>query len=188
MGLPICSKWKIKSIWEKSTFYSKTEKLISRIIISSTSPGEVILDPFLGTGTTAVVAKKHGRKWIGIEKEIIYVNEANKRIKVANMLDEECLSVTTSKKDQPRIPCYLGWRRLFKSGRALFDGRQRWFAKIRIDGTLFLKWKSSIHSVGAKVQGLPACNGWTFWHTKYKGSIVQIDTLRTIARDNLGIQ
>ena len=189
--LPICSgNERLKANGKKIHSTQKPEKLISRIIISSTSPGEVILDPFLGTGTTAVVAKKHGRKWIGIEKEIIYVNEANKRIKVANMLDEECLSVTKSKKDQPRIPFgTLVEEGYLNPGGLLFDGRQRWFAKIRIDGSVISKnEKGSIHSVGAKVQGLPACNGWTFWHTKYKGSIVQIDTLRTIVRDNLGLQ
>ena len=106
------------------------------------------------------------------------------------MLDSGDLEITQSKKDQIRIPFgSLIENGLLNPGNILFDGRQRWFAKIRIDGSVISKnEKGSIHSVGAKVQGLPACNGWTFWHTKYKGSIVQIDTLRTIVRDNLGLQ
>ena len=70
-------------------------------------------------------------------------------------------------------------------GKLLFDGRKRWFAKVRVDGSVISdKSKGSIHSVGAEVQGLSACNGWTFWHTNYNGSVVPIDTIRTIAKLN----
>ena len=130
------------------------------------------------------------RKWIGIEKEKKYITEAISRINLTQIESIENLGIMVSKKSEPRIPFgTLLEKGLISPGEILFDGRKRWFAKVRIDGSVISNnEKGSIHSVGAKVQGLNACNGWTFWHTDYKGSIVQIDTLRTIVRDNLGLQ
>ena len=140
----------------------------------------------MGTGTTSVVAKRYKRKWIGIEKEKKYITEAEKRINSTQIESDDNLITMISKKDEPRIPFgTLLERGLISPGEILFDGRKRWFAKVRIDGSLISeRAKGSIHSVGAEVQGLSACNGWTFWHTVYNGTIVPIDTLRTIVKQD----
>ena len=190
-NLPICTgneRLKVNGIKLHST--QKPETLLSRIILSSTKIGDIVLDPFLGSGTTAVVAKKYKRNWIGIEKEKNYLVEAKKRIDKITGIKMEDLQILKSKKDEPRVPFgYLIEKGFLRPGETLFDGRKRWFAKVRIDGSLISNnSKGSIHSVGAEVQGLSACNGWTFWHTKFNGNIVQIDTLRSLVRSDLNIE
>ena len=163
--------WKVHST-------QKPENLLSRVILSSTKLND-IFGPFLGSGTTAAIAKSYGRKWIGIEKEKKYIDEASKRIENTKTENPGILEILKSKKTEQRIPFgSLLEKGLINPGEILFDGRKRWFAKVRIDGSLISNnSKGSIHSVGAEVQGLPACNGWTFWHMKYNGAIVPIDTV-----------
>ncbi len=187
-SISICSgneRLRVDGVKVHST--QKPENLLSRIILSSTNINDILLDPFLGTGTSAAVAKRYNRKWIGIEKEKKYIVEAMNRIESIKKESIDNLSIMTSKKTEPRIPFgSLIEKGLISPGEILFDGRKRWFAKVRIDGSLISeKSKGSIHSVGAEVQGLSACNGWTFWHTNFKGSIVQIDTIRSIAKGEL---
>ena len=189
--LPICSgNERLKNNGVKTHSTQKPESLLSRVIISSTNINDIILDPFLGTGTTAVIAKRYGRKWLGIEKEKKYVIEANKRINQTKTISTESLELLKSKKTEPRIPFgFLLEKGLINPGEVLFDGRQRWFAKVRVDGSLISNnSKGSIHSVGAEVQGLNACNGWTFWHTIFKGAIVPLDTLRSMAKQEANFQ
>ena len=190
-NLPLCSgneRLKVNGIKLHST--QKPEALLSRIILSSSNVGDIVLDPFLGTGTTASIAKRYSRNWVGIEKDSDYIKEAQKRIDKTVKMKPEDLQITKSKKDEPRIAFgSLIERGLLKAGEILFDGRKRWFAKVRIDGSLISNnSKGSIHSVGAEVQGLPACNGWTFWHTNFNGTEVQLDTLRSIARKNINYE
>ena len=122
-----------------------------------------------------------------VKKEKKYIIEAEKRINEVKEISYEDLEITKSKKIEPKIPFgILLEKGLISPGKILFDGRQRWFAKVRVDGSLISdRTKGSIHKVGAQVQGLNACNGWTFWHTDYKGTIVPIDTLRSLARSEL---
>ena len=170
-NLPICSGHeRLKNNGIKVHSTQKPETLLSRIILSSSNVGDIILDPFLGSGTTAVVAKKFRRNWIGIEKEKKYIKEAKKRIVNTEKNSLENLQFIKSKKEEQRIPFgSLIEKGLLNAGEKLFDGRQRWFAKVRIDGSLISNnSKGSIHSVGAEVQGLQACNGWTFWHANFK--------------------
>ena len=190
-NISICSgneRIKVDGIKLHST--QKPEALLSRVILSSTKPGDLVLDPFLGSGSTAAVAKKLLRNWIGIEKENKYIEEAHKRIESINTLSMNNLEVTKSKKEEKRIPFgVLLERGILNPGEVLFDGRKRWFAKVRVDGSVISdKSKGSIHSVGAEVQGLPACNGWTFWHTNLNGTIVPIDILRSMVRQELNYQ
>jgi len=190
-NLAICSgKERLSLNGNKLHSTQKPEALLSRIILSSTKIGDIVLDPFLGSGTTAAVAKKYNRNWIGIEKEENYTLEAKKRIDNIEKLDNIDLQTLTSKKHEPRVPFgSLIENGLLSPGETLFDGRKRWFAKVRVDGSLISKdTKGSIHSVGAEVQGLPACNGWTFWHTEFKGTVVPIDTLRSLVRKDLNFQ
>ncbi len=186
--LPICSgNERIKVNGQKLHSTQKPEALLSRIILSSTNKGDIVLDPFLGTGTSAAIAKKYSRNWIGIEKEPKYINEAIKRINSIKVIAEPNLEITKSKKEEIRVPFgSLVEKGLLNPGKTIFDGKKRWFAKVRIDGSVIsAHTKGSIHSVGAEVQGLTACNGWTFWHTEFKGSIVPLDSLRTLIRREL---
>ncbi len=187
-SLPICSgNERLRINGSKLHSTQKPESLISRVILSSSNINDIVLDPFLGSGTTAAVAKKYNRNWLGIEKERSYIEEARKRIDNTNVIDTESLETLKSKRNETRIPFgSLIEKGLLSPGETLFDGRKRWFARVRIDGSLISdNSKGSIHSVGAEVQGLQACNGWTFWHTMFRGTVVSIDTLRSLAKKDL---
>ncbi len=162
----------------------KPENLLNRVIMSSSNIGDVVLDPFFGTGTTGAVAKKLGRAFIGIEQDAKYALEAEKRIDKVEEIDTKDLIQTPRKTAEPRIPFgFLLEEGLVNPGELLQDSQSRWTAKIRADGSLISKdKKGSIHSVGADLQGLQACNGWTFWHIKRSGKLVPIDSLRHAAR------
>ena len=165
----------------------KPEALLYRIIMSSTQPGDIILDPFFGTGTTGAVAKMLGRQFIGIERDPTYIAGAKARIDavkpVANMADLQF----TCKRQEPRIPFGAVLEHgLLRSGDWLFDSKQRFAAKVRSDGTLAAESiTGSIHKVGAMLQGLPSCNGWTFWHFEKRHNLEVIDTLRQQLRAQL---
>jgi modification methylase len=180
--LPICAggeRLKNKD-GQKAHSTQKPESLLHRVIVSSTKPGDVILDPFFGSGTTGAVAKRLGRHFIGIEREKAYAEVARARIAGIVPADPESIEVTRSKRAEPRIP--FGWvveRGLLPPGTVLHGTRKHQQAKVRADGTLVsADAKGSIHQVGAHVQGLDACNGWTFWQFKLNGALVPIDVLR----------
>ena len=162
----------------------KPENLLNRVIMSSSNIGDVVLDPFFGTGTTGAVAKKLCRNFIGIEQDAKYALEAEKRINKVEEIRTKDLIQTPRKTVEPRIPFgHLLEQGLINPGELLQDSRSRWTAKIRADGSLISKdKKGSIHSVGADLQGLQACNGWTFWHIKRSGKLIPIDSLRHAAR------
>lgn len=162
----------------------KPEALLYRVLLSSTRVDDLVLDPFFGTGTTGAVAKKLRRRWIGLEREQAYASLAAERIAAVEPAAEPDLLEVTSKRAQPRVPfgqlVERGW---LKPGTMLFDPRRRYNAKIRADGTLIAQnhlgeHRGSIHQVGAAVQGLPACNGWTFWHFQEGKQFAPIDVLR----------
>jgi modification methylase len=165
----------------------KPEALLHRVILAATKPGDVVLDPFFGTGTTGAVAKRLGRRFFGIERDEDYAAAARARIaKVRPMEDPEIVAVA-SKRDEPRIP--FGWlveRGLLHPGTVLESPDGRWTAKVRADGTLIAaEHRGSIHQVGALVQGAPACNGWQFWCVRRDGIRVPIDVLRQQLRAEL---
>ena len=162
----------------------KPEALLARIMMASTKPGDVVLDPFFGSGTTGAVAKRLGRHFVGIEREQAYIDAAIKRIASVRMLDGPLLTVLTGKRAEPRVAfgilLDIG---LLAPGTTLYDAKKRWAAKVRADGTLTIgDTAGSIHSVGAAVQGFDACNGWTFWHYERAGGLTKIDELRRIVR------
>jgi modification methylase len=167
----------------------KPESLLYRVLMASTNPGDVVLDPFFGTGTTGAVAKKLDRRYIGIERETSYIKVAEDRLKkIARLGDGEILH-TPAKREEPRIP--FGWlieRGLLKPGAVLTDSKQKHEAKVSADGNLIAKGQAgqhrgSIHRVGAALQGAPSCNGWTYWHIKQGKTMVPIDSLRQQIRD-----
>lgn len=186
--LPICSGAERLTVnGHKGHATQKPESLLHRVLLSSTNPGAVVLDPFFGSGTTGAVAKKLGRHFIGIEREERYVRLASERIARIERLDDNVISITQSKRAEPRIPFgTIVERGLLPPGTVLCDPTRRFKARVRADGTLISDMaKGSIHQVGAELQGAPSCNGWTFWHFEAKGQLVPIDLLRQKVRQEL---
>ena len=162
----------------------KPEALLARIMMASSKPGDVVLDPFFGTGTTGAVARRLGRHFVGIEREDDYIDAARKRIDAVEPLGKAELTVMTGKRAEPRVAFnVLIEAGLIRPGQVLTDARKRFKAIVRADGTVVAdNVAGSIHKVGASVQGFDACNGWTFWHTEKDGGLAPIDELRTIVR------
>jgi modification methylase len=187
--LPICTGGERLKDEEGTKLHptQKPEALIARVLLSSTKPGDVVLDPFFGTGTTGAVAKKLRRHFVGVEREQSYATAAKARIEAVEPLKEEAVLITEGKRAQPRVPFNSVIEAgLLKPGSTLFDSRKRHKAIIKADGTLASDTHSgSIHKVGALVQGLEACNGWTFWHFDRGNGLEPIDTLRQIIRDQM---
>ncbi|HET8612813.1 MAG TPA: DNA methyltransferase [Sphingomonas sp.] len=159
----------------------KPEALLYRVLLATTKKGDVVLDPFFGTGTTGAVAKRLGRRWIGIEREPRYIRVARERIAAALPLDESAMTVMPSKRAAPRVPFgALVEAGLIPPGAELTDARRRWRARVRADSSLGVDGKSgSIHKLGAELQSAPSCNGWTFWHIEREaGRLEPIDALR----------
>jgi modification methylase len=147
----------------------------------------VILDPFLGSGTTAAVAKRLGRRFIGIERDNGYADAAKARIASVEPAPEDAAAALPSKREQKRIPFgTLVERGLVPPGAKLYDRQKRWEAVVGADGTLRCgRAQGSIHQVGAAVQEAPSCNGWIFWHMEGRdGRLRVLDELReAIARE-----
>jgi modification methylase len=167
----------------------KPEALLHRLLIASTKTGDVVLDPFFGTGTTGAVAKRLGRRWIGIERDPDYATAAQERIARVTPLPPSALETARSKRTEPRVPfgtiVELG---LLEPGRTLVDARKRIRAEVKADGTLSYDGnQASIHRLGAMVQGKTACNGWTYWHFEADGKLKPIDLLREQAKRQLGL-
>jgi modification methylase len=148
----------------------------------------VVLDPFFGVGTTGAVAKKLGRRFVGIEREIAYVEAARARIAAARRYEEGALAVTASRRAAQRVPFgQLVERQLLRPGEVLVSPCGRHEAKVRADGSLVCADASgSIHQVGAHVQRAPSCNGWAYWHFRRDGEPVPIDVLRAQLRAEMG--
>ena len=165
----------------------KPEALLARVIMSCTKPGDVVLDPFFGSGTTGAVAKRLGRHFVGIEREQDYIDAASARIAAVEPLGKAELTVMTGKKAEPRVAFNtLVESDLLRPGQVLTDARRRYSAIIRADGTIASGGEAgSIHKIGAKVQGFDACNGWTFWHYQDGETLKPIDDLRSVIRSQM---
>ena len=179
--LPICNgKERLKKNGKKIHSTQKPEALLHRIILATTNKGDLICDPFIGTGTSAVVAKKLGRKFFGIEKDKKYFSAANKRINSTKIIEDNYLDTVENNKSKPRIPFgSLVEMGIIKPGSILFDQKRKFNAKIMADGSLKHKGnEGSIHRVAAKIMGTESYNGWTYWYCNIKGNSVSIDNLR----------
>ncbi|MDN2582751.1 site-specific DNA-methyltransferase [Aquibium sp. ELW1220] len=165
----------------------KPEALLARVMMASSRPGDVILDPFFGTGTTGAVAKRLGRHFVGCEREQDYIDAATARIAAIEPLGDAEIALMTGKRAEPRVAFVsLVESGLVAPGTLLTDARKRWTASVRADGTLAIGSEAgSIHRMGARVQGLDACNGWTFWHVEEAGRLKPIDDLRGQVRAGL---
>jgi len=158
----------------------KPEALLYRVLLATTEKGDVVLDPFFGTGTTGAVAKRLGREWIGCEREEDYRVVARARIGRELALDESALTTMQSRKTAPRVAFgALVEAGMLAPGTQLFDTKRRWAAEVRADGSIASgKLSGSIHSVGKDLQAAPSCNGWTFWHLEHEGRVQPLDVLR----------
>jgi modification methylase len=188
---PICSgPERLKDgVGRKAHPTQKPEALLSRILLASTVPGDLVLDPFFGTGTTGAAARRLGRRWLGIERDAVYAEAAAERIANVRPLPALALETAKSKRTEPRIPFgTIIELRILEPGIVLTDERGRLRAEVKADGTLSLAGRQgSIHRLGAEVQGKAACNGWTFWHYETQGVLKPIDALREQARRRLGL-
>jgi modification methylase len=160
----------------------KPEALLYRVLLACTNKGDVVLDPFFGTGTTGAVARRLGRQWIGIERESRYIKVARARIESTLELDESAMKVMASRQSQPKVPFgAMIESGLIAPGTMLMDTKRRWQARVLADATLeHGGQQGSIHKIGATVQGAPSCNGWTFWHVEEAGVLKPIDALRQL--------
>jgi modification methylase len=167
----------------------KPESLLARVILASSRPGDLVLDPFCGSGTTGAVARRLNRRFMGIEREADYAAAAKQRIAATEPLPEESLAPFVTAREAPRVPfAALIERGLVSPGIKLVDAKLRHRALVRADGALALGGAvGSIHRIGALAQGLEACNGWTFWHVETPQGLTVIDALRAKVRAEMGI-
>jgi len=188
--IPICSGGeRLKTgAGRKAHPTQKPEALLHRVLLAATRPGDLVLDPFLGSGTTAAVAKRLHRRCLGFEADADYAQAARERLAAVRPVDDVTAVELASRKEARRIP--FGWlveRGDVPAGTILYGGpKGRWTAKVRADGTLVsAEAQGSIHQVGAQVQGAPSCNGWSFWHLDHDGTRVPLDLLRQKLRAEL---
>ncbi len=162
----------------------KPEALLARVILSSSRPDDLVVDPFCGTGTTGAVARRLGRRFVGFEREESYAKAAERRIAAVAPLQAPTLAPFMTAREAPRVPfSALLERGLVSPGANLVDSKRRHRALVRADGAVTLGENvGSIHRIGALAQGLDACNGWTFWHVETAKGLTLIDELRAQVR------
>ena len=178
---PICGgQERLKKDGVKVHPTQKPEALLYRVMLATTKKGDVVLDPFFGTGTTGAVAKRLGRRFIGIEREIGYIEAAKERIAAALPLDESAITTMQAGRAAPRVAFgSLIENGYLTPGAMLSDAKRRWRAEVRADGSLLCDGvEGSIHKLGATLQNAPSCNGWTFWHHETADGLKPIDSLR----------
>jgi modification methylase len=187
--LPICTgAERLKDSEGRKTHPTqKPEALLQRLLLAASNVGDLILDPFFGSGTTGAVARRLRRSYIGIERDPVYAAAARRRIEAVEPLAEETVATAPTRRSEPRVAfASLVETGLVQPGELVRDARRRHSALVRADGTLAAGPAiGSIHKIGALVQGLPACNGWTFWHVERAGRLMAIDDLRADVRSSL---
>lgn len=190
--LPICSgPERLKVDGKKAHSTQKPQALLYRVLLSSTNPGDVVLDPFFGSGTTGAVAKKLHRRWIGIELDAAYIQIAQDRLDAIEPepYDAQIFDVRNKKRLQPRLPfASLLENGQLNPGQALyFQGDRLKIARVKPDGNLLLDgFEGSIHQAGRFLSGGSPCNGWEHWYfVGGDGELHPIDELRQMTRDSL---
>src|SRR5882757_6811075 len=189
--LPLCTgEERLKGVDGKKLHPTqKPAALLARVILSSSRPDDLLLDPFSGTGTTGAVAKLLRRRFIGFEREEAYATAARQRIAAVEPLPTESLAPFMTAREAPRVPfSALLERGLVSAGARLVDSKGRHRALVRADGAVTLgESVGSIHRIGALAQGLEACNGWAFWHLETAKGLVSIDALRAEIRAEMAV-
>ena len=166
---------------KKFILHKNQRLLLHRILLATSNKNDLVLDPFLGSGTTATVAKKLGRNYYGIEKEKTYFKAAEQRLKKTKPIEDDYLDTLQNGRSKPRIPfgslVELG---IIKPGTTIFDNKKKISAKIMADGSIkHAQTEGSIHKVAATILGAESCNGWTYWHYELGSSFVPIDQFKT---------
>ena len=187
--LPICTgaeRLRIDGVKAHPT--QKPEALLYRVLLACSEPGDVVLDPFFGTGTTGAVAKLLGREWLGIEREAKYVAVAQTRIDALLPLSGGDMAVSEGARGLARVAFgALVETGMIRPGTTLWDARRRHRARVRADGSVERDGRAgSIHQIGAAAEGAAACNGWTYWHVEEAGGLVAIDAKRVAYRAATG--
>ncbi len=184
--LPICTgAERLKDEEGRKTHPTqKPEALIARVLVAASNAGDLVLDPFFGSGTTGAVARKLRRSFIGVERDPAYAAAALKQIAAVEPLPAEAVATAPTRRSEPRVAfASLVEAELVQPGEQVLDLARRHAAVVRADGALAAgPAVGSIHKIGALVQGLPACNGWTFWHVERSGRLASIDDLRATVR------
>jgi modification methylase len=184
--LPICTgAERLKDAAGRKTHPTqKPEALLARVLLAASNAGDLVLDPFFGSGTTGAVAKRLHRSFIGLERDETYANAARARIDAVEPLPVNAIALAPTRRSEPRVAfASVIEAGLIRPGEHLIDSRRRHAALVRADGALTLGPAiGSIHKIGALAQGLPACNGWTFWHVERAGSLTLIDDMRASIR------
>ena len=187
--LPICTGGeRLKDANGRKTHPTqKPEALLQRMLLAASNAGDLVLDPFFGSGTTGAVARRLHRHYIGLERDPVYAEAARARIDAVTPLDPEAVAPMPTRRSEPRVAfSSVIEAGLVHAGEKLVDAKGRHSALVRVDGSLTAGVAmGSIHKIGALVQGLPACNGWTFWHVERAGRRVLIDDLRATMRANM---
>jgi modification methylase len=163
----------------------KPEALLMRVLLAATRPGDLVVDPFFGTGTTGAAAKALGRRFIGIERDPDYAAAAHARIEAVEPFAPDAAAPIVSRRSSPRVPFGAVLERgMLRPGDTLFDAKAQIRAQIMADASLLWEGeRGSIHMVAAKAQGRAACNGWTYWHfEKPQSGLAPIDLLRAEVR------
>jgi modification methylase len=196
--LPVCNgseRIKDEENGQRAHPTQKPESLLSRVLIATTNPGDLVLDPFFGSGTTGAVAKKLGRRFIGFERDRDYAEIARKRLRSVKAIGDNKLLAMPTTRTAPRVPFgALLEGGMIKPGEILVSPKGKWRAKIRADGSLVhdnaggVAISGSIHSLGAKLQGRESCNGWSFWKLERKKKAVPLEDLRVEMRQRMGDQ
>ncbi|MGA2795711.1 MAG: site-specific DNA-methyltransferase [Roseiarcus sp.] len=184
--LPICTgAERLKDAAGRKTHPTqKPEALLARVLLAASNAGDLVLDPFFGSGTTGAVARRLHRSYIGLERDPTYADAARARIAAVEPLPAEAIALAPTRRGEPRVAfASVVEAGLVRPGEHLLDSRRRHAALVRADGALTLgPAVGSIHKIGALAQGLPACNGWTFWHVERAGSLTLIDEMRANIR------
>ena len=185
--LPICSgNERLKQKGKKVHSTQKPEALLHRILLASSNKNDFILDPFSGSGTTAVVAKKLGRIFLGIEKDKNYFEASIRRVKNTKPIEENYLDTLKNNRSKPRVPFgSLVEMGVIRPGTEIYDKKKKINAKIMVDGSIkYQETEGSIHKIASKILGAESCNGWTYWYYKSGNSLKSIDELRQRLRPN----
>lgn len=188
--IPVCGgPERLKDGRAKAHPTQKPLGLLYRVLMATSEPGDIVLDPFFGTGTTGAVARMLGRRFIGIEREARYCDLARARINAVLPLGPGALALSKGARGEARVPFgALVETGLVPPGSPLVDLKRRWRAEVRMDGTLaWGRETGSIHHVAARAAGLPSANGWTFWHAEERGELVVLDAYRQRYRAEAGL-
>lgn len=159
--------------------HKKPEELLFRIILSTSNPDDIVLDPFSGSGTTAAVAKKLGRRFIAFEKEDFYIKVSNERLEKIKPIEKKFLDYKVERK-KPKVAFgSLIEKGFIEIGEYLFSKDEKYKAQVMADASLIYENEAgSIHKISAKILGRERNNGWTFWFVKRDNKLVCIDELR----------